>query len=60
MYVTTLLIDGFGLNGKEIIVAKVLNGFNMDWSIGSLVFDINAMECDYMDVNTCGITPAKS
>ncbi|KAL4503114.1 hypothetical protein ABPG72_014343 [Tetrahymena utriculariae] len=53
MWVSTLLIDGLGLLNDEVIALKRYEAYNIDWSIGSLIYDINTMQCDYLDMNEC-------
>ncbi|EAS04665.2 GDA1/CD39 nucleoside phosphatase family protein (macronuclear) [Tetrahymena thermophila SB210] len=55
MWVSTFLIDGLGLLNNSVTSIQQYNSFSVDWSLGSLIFDINTMQCDYLDVNQCNI-----
>ncbi|KAL4455363.1 hypothetical protein ABPG74_012515 [Tetrahymena malaccensis] len=53
MWVSTFLIDGLGLLNNQVTSLQQYNQFNIDWSLGSLIFDINTMQCDYLDLSKC-------
>ncbi|EAS04666.2 GDA1/CD39 nucleoside phosphatase family protein (macronuclear) [Tetrahymena thermophila SB210] len=53
MWVSTFLIDGLGLLNNEVTAIKKYNTYNIDWSLGSLIYDINTLQCDYLDMNQC-------
>ncbi|KAL4503113.1 hypothetical protein ABPG72_014342 [Tetrahymena utriculariae] len=53
MWESTFLIDGLGLLNNSVTTLQQYNSFNVDWSLGSLIFDINTMQCDYLDVSKC-------
>ncbi|EAS04668.2 GDA1/CD39 nucleoside phosphatase family protein (macronuclear) [Tetrahymena thermophila SB210] len=53
MWVSTFLIDGLGLLNDQVTTLQQYNSYNIDWSIGSLIYDINALQCDYLDMNQC-------
>ncbi|EAS04667.2 GDA1/CD39 nucleoside phosphatase family protein (macronuclear) [Tetrahymena thermophila SB210] len=53
MWVSTFLIDGLGLLNDEVTAISKYNNYNIDWSLGSLIYDINTLQCDYLDMNQC-------
>ncbi|KAL4455362.1 hypothetical protein ABPG74_012514 [Tetrahymena malaccensis] len=53
MWVSTFLIDGLGLLNKQVTAIKKYDNYNVDWSIGSLIYDINTLQCDYLKISEC-------
>ncbi|KAL4473691.1 hypothetical protein ABPG74_022555 [Tetrahymena malaccensis] len=53
MWVSTFLIDGLGLLNNEVTAIMKYENYNVDWSIGSLIYDINTLQCDYIDIGEC-------
>ncbi|KAL4503112.1 hypothetical protein ABPG72_014341 [Tetrahymena utriculariae] len=53
MWISTFLIDGLGLLNNQMTSVYFQEYFVLDWTLGSLLYDMSKIQCDFIDVNQC-------